>query len=70
MPEVKFAAQEWDTRVANDTFKEDLNAILVVHLQETKDLKRKEQQEIEIVKMDQWRKIVAFKKINKKQGNS
>ena len=60
--EEKITAQATDTKLANATFAENLNALLSAQMQEIEELKRKQQLEIEVIKMDQERKIRGFEK--------
>lgn len=60
--EAKITAQATNTKQANDTFAENLNVLLSAQMQEIKELKRKQQLEIEVMKMDQERKIRGFEK--------
>ena len=60
--EAKITAQATDTKQANDAFAENLNALLSAQMKEIKELKRKQQLEIVVIKMDRERKIRGFEK--------
>jgi hypothetical protein len=60
--EAKITAQATDTKQVNDAFAENLNALLSAQMQDIDELKRKQQFEIEVIKIDHERKIRGFKK--------
>ena len=60
--EAKITTQATDTKQENDAFTENLNALLSAQMQEIEELKRKQQLEIKVIKMDQERKIRDFEK--------
>ena len=60
--EAKITTQVTATKLANARFVENMNALLSAQMQEIEEVKRKHQLEIEVIKMDQERKIRGFEK--------